>query len=111
MADSLNLDTIKPGQDIRCTITSEPRTENRRQTIARLMRRDPANKRALRNAQRIRRQRMNIYTRGGRDWYSRERCAEIVDVSAGQSWTMSFTPDIAKDLQSVGAHISVEQNA
>lgn len=110
MADTLNIDALKPGQNIRCTITNEPRTEHRRKTIARLMRRDPANKKALRHAQKVRRQRMNVYTRGGRDWYSRESVAKIVDTTAGKSWTMAYTPDIANDLQSVGSYISIEQH-
>ena len=35
------IDTLKPGQSVNCTILKAPRTEDRQQTILRLMRRVP----------------------------------------------------------------------
>ena len=89
------------GQDIVCTVTAQPKAKAAKDTIARLMRRDPSAIKAMRRAQKLRRQRMNIYTRGGRDWYSREKSSRVVRVEPGASWTMPFTPDIAPDLDSV----------
>lgn len=103
------LDTLKAGQDIQCTIVKAPRTDNRVQTIARLMRRDVAIKRGLRKAQRLRRQNMLVYNRGNRDWTSRKRVGKIVRVVAGETWTMPYTPDIAADLRSVEAYLSFKK--
>ena len=59
----------KAGEQIQCTITSLPRAQAQTTTIARLMRRDPTAVRALRRAQRLRKQRMHTYIRGGRKWF------------------------------------------
>src|SRR5262249_19292773 len=61
-------------------------------------------------AQRMRRQRMVVYNRGNRDWYSREKSAHVVRVAKGQSWTMPFTLDLAGDLATVGAFVSIKTN-
>lgn len=99
---------FKPGQSLVCTIEKLPRTEDQESTLARLMRKDPANKRALRRAQRMRRQRMVVYNRGNRDWYSREKSAHVVRVAKGQTWTMPYTLDLAGDLATVGAFVSIK---
>jgi hypothetical protein len=104
------LDTakIKPGTSLVCTIDKLPRTDDQASTLARLMRKDPAAKRALRRAQRMRRQRMVVYNRGNRDWYSREKSAQVVRIAKGQSWTMPFTLDLASDLAIVQPFVSVK---
>lgn len=99
---------FKPGQQIRLTITTAPRTEAGIDTLERLMRQEPSVKRGLRRAQRRRRQDMVVYNRGNRDWYQREKCAKIVGARAGASWTMSFSHHIAPDLASVASHVKVE---
>jgi hypothetical protein len=103
-----SLDTLKPGQAIRCTITSAPRTEAKLDTLERLMQMDPGIKKGLRRAQRRRRQDMVVYNRGNRDWYKREKCAQIARPAAGSTWTMAYSHQIQPDLSSVSAHISVE---
>lgn len=102
------LDRLTPGQNIRCTITKDPRTDDRRQTIARLMRLDPEVKRGLRKAHRRRMQNLVIYNRGNRDWVKRERPGKLVHPEKGESWTMCFTPELAPDLRSVEAFLKVE---
>jgi len=102
------LDTLKAGQAIRCTVTKAPRAVDKADTIARLMRQDAGVQRGLRKAQRRRRQEMNIYNRGNRDWVSRERCAKIVQVAPGSSWKMTYTPVLAKDIASVSAYLKIE---
>jgi hypothetical protein len=99
----------KPGEHIRCTITAVPRAQAKTDTIARLMRRDPTATRAMRRAQRMRRQRMHSYIRGGREWFDRERPAKVVRVDRGESWQMVFTPDILPDLKSVGSYLKIEK--
>ena len=101
-------DTFKPGQTITCTVTKQPRTDDQQSTIERLMRRNPEAAKGLRKSQRARRQGMVVYNRGNRDWYKREECSKIVRVMQGQSWTMPFTLDLAKDIESVSGFISLK---
>lgn len=104
---SIKLDAVKPGQKIRCTIAKLPRTDDQRDTLARLMRTDPATRRALRKSQRLRRQNMLVYNRGNRDWTSRKTVGKIVQVKPGQSWSMFFTPDLAADFRNVQTFIEI----
>lgn len=97
------------GEQIRCIITSVPRAKAETETIARLMRRDPTAVRALRRAQRMRRQRMISYIRGGRRWYARENPAKVVRVVNGEAWNMTFTHDIKNDLKSVVSYLKIEK--
>ena len=73
------------------------------------MRRDPTAVRALRRAQRLRRQRMHSYVRGGREWFDREHPAKVVRVASGESWQMAFTHDILPDLKSVSSYLKIEK--
>src|SRR4051812_17152623 len=107
-AKPATFDKLKPGQNIRLTVTSAPRTEAGIDTLQRLMRQEPSVKRGLRKAQRRRRQDMVVYNRGNRDWYKREKCARIVRAENGSTWTMAFSHHIAPDLASVAAHVKVE---
>jgi hypothetical protein len=102
------LENVKPGQQIRCTITATPTSKSGKDTLLRLMRQDPDIKKSLRRAQRVRRDTTRVYTRGGRDWYSRPPCGKIAKAEPGQSWTMTFIPHLAPDLKSVQACITVE---
>jgi len=100
--------SFTPGQVLTCVIERLPRSHGQETTLERLMRRDPENKRALRRAQRMRAQRINIYNRGNRDWVSREKTARVVRIERGVTWTMEFTPDIAGDISAVAGCISVK---
>lgn len=105
---AMALDTLKPGQSVVCTVVKAPRTEDRQQTIMRLMRKDSAIGRGLRKAQRRRRQNMVIYNRGNRDWVKRETVGKIARVADGQSWTMVYTPDLAADLRAVESYLKIK---
>ena len=99
---------FEPGQNIRCTITAEPGVKDRSDTIARLMRRDPAINRSLRTGQKRRDQNMIIYNRGNRDWYKREKCGKVVRVTQGATWSMPYTFDLAHDIAAVSGFIKIE---
>lgn len=99
---------LKPGQTVKCTVLALPNTDNRQQTVERLMRLDPSTKRSLRRAQTKRAQRMNVYIRGNRVWTSREHPAKVVDVKQGATWTMRYSVDLMADLASVKQFIKVE---
>lgn len=103
------IDTLSAGDNITVTIDKVPNNKGARDTIVRLMRRDPDIKRGLARAQRMRRQRMHSYIRGGRRWYSREKAAQIAVCEQGRQWTMPFTFDIAPDLRSVESYLSVSK--
>jgi hypothetical protein len=105
---SLDLSKFKPGQQVVCTVEKLPRTEDAESTIMRLMRRDSGNRRALRRAQVVRKQRLNVYNRGNRMWTSREKPAQVVLALPGQSWTMYFTADSLGDLHAVSKYISIK---
>ncbi len=100
-------DSLKPGQNVACAVARLPRSTDDLDTIARLMRRDPANKKALRRAQKLRRQRLDVHNRGNRMWTSREKAARVVRVAPGESWTMAYTPDIAPDIRAVEAFLTI----
>lgn len=97
----------KPGQNLACTVEKLPLSEGASDTIARLMRLDPANKKALRTAQRMRKQREVIYNRGNRDWHKREKTAKVVHVAVGENWNMTFNYDLARDIASVKQYLSI----
>jgi hypothetical protein len=99
---------LKPGQSITCTITKVPPTEDGRQTLMRLMRKDPATIRALRRGQRRRRQNMLVYNRGNRDWTSRQTCGKIVRCEKGEAWSMTYTADLAREFAIVAPFVSVK---
>ena len=105
---STNLDTLKAGSTVTCTVTKLPEAADDVNTIERLMRRDPANKKALRRAQRVRSQRLLIYNRGNRDWVSRENPARVVRVTKDAGWTMTFTHDALPDLKKVGKFLNIK---
>lgn len=102
-------DSLKPGQIIKCTLTSAPRASGNKTTLQRLMRLDPASVKSLRRAYRLRAQRMTTYNRGNRDWVKRETCAKIVTVGKGQSWTMPYSVNLLPDLKSIEKFIKVEK--
>ena len=102
------LDTLKPGQMIRCTVSKNPASEANIDTIERLMRLDPGVVRGLRRAQRRRRQEMVVYNRGNRDWYKREKCARISKCAKGAAWTMKFNLDLKRELNAVSSFVKIE---
>jgi len=102
------IDSLKPGQNIRCTITAAPRREATVDTLERMMRQDPDIRRGLRRAQRRRRQDMVVYNRGNRDWYQREICGKLVRPELGATWTMQYSHHIAPELKSLDGFLSIE---
>ncbi|MCC6661551.1 MAG: hypothetical protein IT437_11770 [Phycisphaerales bacterium] len=99
---------LRPGQNIKCTLTAAPRSHGATATVQRLMQMSPETKKGLRKAQHLRRQNMVVYNRGNRDWTKRARCGTQVRVEAGSTWTMPFTAQIAPDLRSVASVVSIE---
>lgn len=102
------LDQLQPSQALRVTVSRVPRTQDARQTIARLMRQDPEIRRALRKAQRGRRRNERVKPRAGRVPVVRPSAAKVAKVEPGASWTMSYFPQIADDLRSVSEYLEIK---
>lgn len=99
---------FKPGQSVRCTITKHVRVPSAQQTILRLMRLDPDIKRALVKAQEHRLRTLVVRGRGGRPWPTRRRSSKIARADMGATWTMPYTPLLAKDIASVADCLKIE---
>jgi len=102
------IDTLKPGQQIRCTIVNEPNTDHASSTVLRLMRLDPDIKRGLKHAQLRRMKRLIVRSRGGRPWAVREKSSKLAHTAKGQSWTMTWIPHVAPDFKSVASFLKIE---
>lgn len=102
------IDTLKPGQEIRCTVSSMPRSKAKADTIARLMRQNHETAKGLRRAQAHRKRTANIHNRGGRDWYARAKAGKNLRVAAGESWTMVYVPHLRADIASVEQYLTIE---
>ena len=103
------LDNIAAGDTIRCTVVQEPRREDARQTVARLMRFDPDIKRTLKAAQTHRMNTLWVRSRGRRPWAVRRKAAQHAIPSQGATWTMSYFPHVAPDFRSVEQFVKVEK--
>ncbi len=101
-------DTFKAGQTIRCTILSDIRREDARQTVTRLMRLAPEIKKGLKKAQEHRVRTLVVRSRGKRPWEVRQRASAVAKPVKGATWTMRFFPHIAPDIASVSRYIKVE---
>lgn len=101
--------TLTPGQTIECTLSKPlPRDSRRYKTVQRLMRLDPDNQRALRDAQEHRRKTLVVRTRGGRPWPMRPKAAKVVVPAEGASWRMKVTPQITADVESVSDVLDIK---
>ncbi|MCA9294474.1 MAG: hypothetical protein KDA20_11740 [Phycisphaerales bacterium] len=98
------LDTLQAGDTVTFTVKRNLPDGDVRQTVARLMRNDPAIKKTLRNAQEHRRRTTPTHIRGGRVWVDRPRATKAAIPVKGATWTMTWTPILRKDVESV-AHV------
>lgn len=100
---------FKPGSKLKMTITKAPRARAARKTVERLMWRDAVTARGLRKSHKVRQRTTVVYNRGNRDWVQRQECARIVEVTKGQTWTLVYHLDLAKDIASVASYLKIEQ--
>ncbi len=97
---------IAPQKTVQFTITKVPRRAAERKTIDRLMRMQPAIQGGLRKlAQRRRRQDNVRYIRAGVEWISRARVTRLTRVEEGETFTLTITPQIIPDLNSVQTYL------
>ena len=101
------MESFKAGQKIKCTVLKLPKAAADRKTIERLMRRDPAVTRGLRNSHHIRQRTTVTYNRGNRDWVQRQKVGKIVRLVKGNTWTCSFDVSVAPDFKAVADFVKV----
>ncbi len=104
----IDVSKFKAGQSVSLTIDKVPASHGAQTTLERLMRLDPTAKKALRRAQRLRKQRELVYNRGNRDWTSREKPARVVRVEPGATFTLPFTVELGRELAAVGSYLKVQ---
>ena len=102
------IDSLKPGQTVRCTLVKLPRSRGNSKTVRTLMLRDPENVRASRRAQIARRRNTVVYNRGNRDWVQRRPCARIAVLKTGAQWSFAYQYDLADELRSVESLLKIE---
>ncbi len=102
------LDSIKPGQDIRCTVKIDVNRDADEKTIARLMRQDPEHRRRLKSAQGFRMKNLIVRSRGKRPWAVRQKASKVVRAAKGEQWTMRYIPQLANDLRAVERYLTIE---
>ncbi len=102
------MDSIKPGQTIRCTIVKNLRPGDAHDTVMRLMRFDPDIKRSLKKAQERRMRTLVVRSRGGRPFEMYTHPSKIAKAEKGASWTMAYFPHVAPDIRSVGPLLKIE---
>ena len=102
-------DAIAPKKTVTFTITSVPRREASIKTLQRLMRMQPRIQRGLKKLAKRRDRKENIdHPRGGRLWTSRVRATKLVNVSKGESFTLTLTPQIIADVRSVEKYLDAK---
>lgn len=102
------LDSIKPGQNIRCVVSKEILRDADLKTVMRLMRLDPSNKRALTKAQETRVHDLIIRSRGKRPWEVRAKSSKIVRAVPGATWTMRYFPHVRPDFEAVAQYLTIQ---
>lgn len=91
------------------TVTSLPKTEAAKKTLARLMRMNPGTQGALKRLAHDRAVNRNVRApRAGRMWISRAPATRLVSVDLGESFTLRMTPQIMPDVRSVVSYLSMK---
>ena len=100
---------IAPQKTVEFTITKVPRRAAQRKTIDRLMRMQTAVQRGLRKLAQRRRRHDNVrYIRAGVEWITRARVTRLTRVEEGETFTLTITPQIVPDLNSVQAYLKAK---
>lgn len=98
----MSTDVIAPQKTVTFTIKAAPQREAERKTIRRLMRMQPHIQRGLDKLATQRRQKDNVaYIRAGVEWVNRVKTTKLTRVAAGETFTLTLTPQIIPDIRSV----------
>ena len=100
---------IEPGKSYTFTLSSVPQRSAQRKTIQRLMRMQPAIQGGLRKLAQRRRRHDNVrYIRAGVEWITRARVTRLTRVEEGETFTLTITPQIIPDLNSVQTYLKAK---
>ena len=101
--------TIAPQETVTFTVTKVPPGAAQRKTIQRLMRMQPHIQRGLKKLAQRRRRHDNVaYIRAGNVWINRARTTKLTRVEAGETFTLTITPQIIPDITSVQAYLKAK---
>jgi len=102
------LENLKPGSDIKVTVTKTPWVHRKRETVRRILLDSTEHRRHRTEAAKKRRRQADVRTRAGRPWVNRPKIPATVRGLAGESATITYRPQLAPDLASIADYISVE---
>lgn len=95
------LDTVQPGQVLHFTVTKQLRHGDTYDTVQRLMRLDPANKKALKKAQEHRMRHLRVRSRGGRPFEMYQKASKVCVPVEGATFSFPYFPHVRRDIESV----------
>ena len=95
------LDNVNAGQTLHFTVAKDLRPGDVYDTVQRLMRLDPANKKALKKAQGHRRRTLYVRSRGGRPFEVYTKASKVCVPVKGATFSFRFFPQIRRDIESV----------
>ena len=95
------LDNVSVGQTLHFTISKQLRPGDTYDTVQRLMRLDPANKKALKKAQNHRRRTLRVRTRGGRPFEMYVKASKVCVPVQGATFAFPYFPHVKRDIESV----------
>jgi hypothetical protein len=103
-------DVIAPLKTVTFTVTRVPPRSAQRKTIERLMKMQPDIQHGLKMRARKRRQHDNIVDiRAGRKWIHRVTASKLARAEAGETFTLTLTPQIIPDVKSVQQFLKAEK--
>jgi hypothetical protein len=102
-------DVIAPSKTVTFTVTRTPARIADQKTIQRLMRMQRPIQQGLRKLSRRRRREANMMgQRAGRLWLSRVPATKLVRPERGESFTLTLTPQIMRDVQAVEKYLDAK---
>ena len=93
---------LQAGKEYTFKITETPIRSAHKKTLSRLMHLQADRARGLKALQKQRRQKDNrTYVRAGRPWTDRAKATRLARPEEGESFTITVTPQLIPDIQSV----------
>lgn len=96
---------VKPGQWVNVKVVSRPRAAARVKTLMRLFDKDKGIQKLV--ERQLRSRPSSEHRRGGRMWQDHPTRLPVIEIKKGASCRIFASPDVLKDLKSVGANVEV----
>ena len=101
MSDNSTLENVNAGQTLHFTINRALRPGDVYDTVQRLMRLDPANKKSLKKAQEYRMRTLHVRSRGGRPFEMYKKASKVCVPVEGATFSFDYFPQVRRDIESV----------